>query len=173
VRYSGSGGCRQYRRGAVRADWLSEEKSAVVSEKQYPVQVVKYTPPAEPPKLKKAIRLCNTDINFVAVQVVGEGGENNLHSHSSLDGFWFVLEGRARFYGEGDEVIGDIGKYEGVMIPRGTPYWFESVGDVPLQILQVESKAQNTVEKRTDFTPPKASALRFLGHSGTLVTPEE
>jgi mannose-6-phosphate isomerase-like protein (cupin superfamily) len=82
-----------------------------------------------------------------------------------------VLEGRARFYGEGDQLIGDLGKYEGVMIPRGTPYWFESSGEVPLQILQVESKAQNLVEKRTDFMPLKASASPFIGASGTIEGP--
>ena len=142
-----------------------------MSEPKHAAQVVKYTPPAELKQLKQFVRLCNTDISLVAVQILGEGGENNLHSHSAMDGFWFVLEGRARFYGEEDKLIGDLGKYEGVMVPRGVPYWFESAGDVPLQILQVESKAQNIAEKRTDFTPLKASAAPFIGASGTIEGP--
>ena len=44
------------------------------------------------------------------VQVVREGGENNLHSHRGMDGFWMVLAGRVRFYGPGDALIGEFGK---------------------------------------------------------------
>src|SRR6266550_627435 len=53
--------------------------------------------------------LARSDILFSAVQVIREGGENSLHSHSAMDGFWFVLRGRARFYGAGDKLIGEIG----------------------------------------------------------------
>ena len=38
------------------------------------------------------------------------------------------MNGRCRFYGAGGTVIADLGKYEGVLIPRGLIYSFESPG---------------------------------------------
>jgi mannose-6-phosphate isomerase-like protein (cupin superfamily) len=32
------------------------------------------------------------------IQVAKEGGENNLHYHANVDGFWMVLKGKAKFY---------------------------------------------------------------------------
>ena len=58
-------------------------------------------------------------------------GENNLHSHSGSDGFWFVLEGSVNWYGDGDEFIAKLDKHDGILVPRGTPYWFEQTGDIP------------------------------------------
>jgi mannose-6-phosphate isomerase-like protein (cupin superfamily) len=93
------------------------------------------------PTLVKAKRgiapLVRSDILFSAVQVIREGGENSLHSHSAMDGFWFVLQGRARFYGEGDKLIAEIGRHEGVFVPRNAPYWFESAGDEVLELMEV------------------------------------
>jgi mannose-6-phosphate isomerase-like protein (cupin superfamily) len=73
------------------------------------------------------------------IQVLKSGGENNLHSHAHLDGFWFVLKGRARFYGDHDVLVGEFGPNEGVLVPRNVAYWFESVGDEELHLLQVEA----------------------------------
>jgi mannose-6-phosphate isomerase-like protein (cupin superfamily) len=50
-----------------------------------------------------------------------------------------VLAGRARFYTEGDALVADLGRHEGVLIPRGFKYWFEQTGDESLQILQVHA----------------------------------
>lgn len=48
---------------------------------------------------KAIVSLCQTDIIRGAVQVVKEGGDNNLHSHTGMDGFWMVLKGAVRFTG--------------------------------------------------------------------------
>jgi quercetin dioxygenase-like cupin family protein len=89
---------------------------------------------------KAVIKLCQTDRMIGIMQVVGKGGETNLHSHPNLDGMWMVLSGRIAFYGpEQNTLIGEYGKYEGVLIPRGCPYWFEAVGDEPAELLQVEA----------------------------------
>lgn len=88
-------------------------------------------------KARSIVWLCRTDKLLADVQVLRSGGETNLHAHPHLDGFWFVLSGRARFYGE-DDLIGDVGPNEGVLLPRGTKYWFEAVGPEPLQVLQIE-----------------------------------
>jgi mannose-6-phosphate isomerase-like protein (cupin superfamily) len=70
-----------------------------------------------------------------------------------MDGMWMVLTGRARFYGEGDEVIGEFGPLEGVYIPRDVKYWFESASeDEPLQLLQVEAFAHDRKNVYRNFS---------------------
>ncbi|WP_116996530.1 cupin domain-containing protein [Desertimonas flava] len=117
-------------------------------------------------RAKRLVVLGRTDISIGAVQLVDRGGENNLHSHSHLDGYWFVLEGRVRFYTTGDEVIADLGRYEGVLIPRGYPYWFESSGDVPLELLQFEASAlgpgADITKDRVDHEPLKQVTLDLM-----------
>lgn len=123
-------------------------------------QPFRYTTPEMPdgPMVGKfVVRLARTDRMLANVQVLKNGGETNLHTHHHLDGFWMVLKGRARFYGEGDAVIADLGEKEGILIPRHFKYWFESVGDEVLEILQVESAdiampVGKPIE-RQDFTP--------------------
>jgi mannose-6-phosphate isomerase-like protein (cupin superfamily) len=108
---------------------------------------------------KKIVKLCRTDRMIGAIQVLTRGGETNLHSHAHADGLWFVLSGRVRFYGPEDAVIGEYGRYEGVLIPRECPYWFEAVGDEIAELLQVEAfdKAipddKTLFADRTDYTP--------------------
>ena len=65
----------------------------------------KYTTPVTE-KPKTIVRLCRTDLLYSSVQVLKEGGENNLHYHAGVDIAWMVLKGRVRFYGPGDVVIG-------------------------------------------------------------------
>lgn len=99
---------------------------------------------------KEIARLCKTDLLKADVQVVREGGANNMHSHTGNDGFWFVLEGKARFYGEGDEVIAEPEAREGVLIPRGFKYWFESIGEEDLEIIHVASFSDTIEDHRID-----------------------
>lgn len=104
------------------------------------------------------------------VQVVREGGENNLHSHSRQHAFWFVLGGTARFYDAEDKPF-EIGEQEGIIVPAGTRYWFESAGgDTPLEILQISAFEGEDV--RTDFAPRTAateSSFESVGFSGKTV----
>jgi len=88
---------------------------------------------------KQVVLLGRTDRMVAAVQVLKSGGENNLHAHPHQDGFWMVLRGRVRFYGEGDVLLGDFGVGEGIIVPRGSLYWFESAGDEELELLQIQS----------------------------------
>jgi mannose-6-phosphate isomerase-like protein (cupin superfamily) len=99
---------------------------------------IKYLKP--PTKNTKAlVKLCQTDRMIGIVQVLAKGGETNLHSHKHLDGFWFVLSGRVRFYGSENRLLGEYGRYEGILVPRGCPYWFEAVGEEEVELLQVEA----------------------------------
>jgi len=98
----------------------------------------RYAKPERIASGKGMVNLGKTDIVKSWVQVVKKnGGENNLHYHKHVDTFWMVLKGRVRFYGPGDEVIGEFGPHEGTITPRYSRYWFENVGEDDLELLQV------------------------------------
>lgn len=118
-----------------------------------PAKVLKPLRPAAAGTGGKVVtRLAQTDILFANIQMITEGGDNNLHSHAGMDGLWFVLKGRARFYGPGQtDVIGEVGPRQAVLIPRNFPYWFEQVGDEELELLQVEAIDKSVRNTRTDY----------------------
>ena len=91
----------------------------------------------------------------LSVQVVAaDSGETNLHSHPGMDSAWMVLDGRAKFYTVGDQVLGEIGKNECISIPGGAPYWFEAMGDQPCVILHITDRDPSLKgESRIDYTP--------------------
>jgi mannose-6-phosphate isomerase-like protein (cupin superfamily) len=103
--------------------------------------------PAQPEKRKgKAyVKLVSSDVMMAEIQIVSEGGENNMHSHPATDGFWWVVRGSARFYDENDQPT-EIGVEEGIFVPRGVPYWFEKGGDEPLHLLHVAARSSNFTE---------------------------
>jgi len=117
-------------------------------------QLFKYERP-EFDGVKKSMLICSSDILRGHIQVVKNGGENNLHAHTGMDAIWIVLQGAVTFYGQGDEVVGKLDKHQGILIPRATPYWFESAGDEPLVILHVMAYQPGAVAKRIDYTPRK------------------
>jgi mannose-6-phosphate isomerase-like protein (cupin superfamily) len=123
-------------------------------------EVIRYERPVLKDGQPKAVKLlARTDRAFFAVQLVRDGGENNLHSHDHVDGFWFVLSGRARFYTTDDELLAECGPLEGVLLPRGFPYWFESSGEDQLEVLQFEASDVVMGEPnadRVDHAPQKA-----------------
>src|SRR4051812_16014133 len=106
---------------------------------------------ATPPQstIKRAVvPIVRTDILVGQIQIINNGGERQLHSHTGMDGFWMVLKGRVRFYGPEDEtVIKECGPMEGVFVPRNVSYWFESVGEEQAHLLQVEA-IDKTVENK-------------------------
>ena len=110
-------------------------------------QVFRYQVP-DNDRAKNLTMLCRTDLLAADVQLVKEGGENKLHSHTAADGFWFVQAGAVKFYGEGDVMLAELGPDEGIVIPHGFKYWFASSGDVPLKILHVAAKAPNVEDVR-------------------------
>jgi mannose-6-phosphate isomerase-like protein (cupin superfamily) len=91
---------------------------------------------------RRSYPMCLSDKVVSTVQIFEKGVHNNLHVHLAEDGYWLVLGGRARFHGEGDRIIAELGQYEGVLIPAGTKYWFEGVDDEPLQILRVNYRVR-------------------------------
>jgi mannose-6-phosphate isomerase-like protein (cupin superfamily) len=105
--------------------------------------------------VKKTWQVCNSDLMKVQVQVVKNGGENNLHTHTGEDAFWYVITGAVKFYGEGDKLIGEYQKGEGILVPRVLKYLFESASQEPLVILRVSAMDQYIDNKRVDLSPQK------------------
>jgi mannose-6-phosphate isomerase-like protein (cupin superfamily) len=105
--------------------------------------------------VKKTTLVCHSELLRVHVQVVKSSGENNLHTHPGEDAFWYVIKGTVRFYGEGDQVIGVYNKGEGILIPRGFKYWFESASSETLEVIRVGARDQTKELKRVNASPLK------------------
>lgn len=115
-----------------------------------------YQPPGSFKTGKAIINLGNAPHLRGTVQVVKKGaGDNNLHIHTGMDGFYMVLKGEVTFYGPDDEVIGIYGENQGLTMPHGNAYWFANTGDKDLEILQVVAWAPGIDDKRIDVNPPK------------------
>ena len=82
--------------------------------------------------------LCKTDLLVSEIQVFEPGAHVNLHTHLMETGVWIVLSGKFTFYGEGDTVYAELGKYEGMLIPAGSKYWFQNTSDGPAEIMRVD-----------------------------------
>lgn len=123
-----------------------------------------YKKPKDFDRPKISVRLGQTDVVRAQVQVIHQGGENNLHYHTRVDGMFTVLSGRIRFYGPGDEVIAECGPMEGVIIPRNARYWFDNVGEGDAEVMLVQGfhVAGAETSGRTDSAPKK------LADAGTM-----
>ena len=95
----------------------SDKKEAFHREAEARRIPYRYVRPDVDLKGKRAIYfLGKTDILKAQVQIVPVGGENDLHYHPGTDGFWWVIQGKARFYdGDGDEA--DMPGY-GLKVPH-------------------------------------------------------
>jgi mannose-6-phosphate isomerase-like protein (cupin superfamily) len=80
--------------------------------------------------------LAETDLLKLRIKVYAEGGENGLHAHHDEDHSFVILQGQATFHDEDDNTT-VVNKYEGIMLPRGAFYWFQSTGDENLVLLRV------------------------------------
>lgn len=100
---------------------------------------------------KRNVKLAKTEFIRGEIQCLGPAGANNLHTHSGNDGFWLVLSGRVRFYGEAPEPVAELGPMQGALVPHGTRYWFESASEEPLEILHVAARTNAKEDKRVDF----------------------
>lgn len=120
-----------------------------------------YQKPATLEKGKGIVRLCRSDLCYATVQVLQSGGENNLHAHPAQDGIWIVLKGRVKFYGKDNAVLAELGPMEGIHIPRGYFYWFESASPEMLEILQMESIDKSVKNERLNATPQKDFATEI------------
>jgi mannose-6-phosphate isomerase-like protein (cupin superfamily) len=133
-------------------------KEAQVQEfngKNLSATVFGYQKPEKLEKGKGIVRLARSDLCYATVQVLQDGGENNLHAHPAQDGIWIVLKGRVKFYGKDNVVLAELGPMEGIHLPRGFYYWFESSSPEMLEILQMESIDKSVKNERLNATPSK------------------
>jgi mannose-6-phosphate isomerase-like protein (cupin superfamily) len=79
-----------------------------------------------------------TDKMWVVLKTYAACGENELHAHPNEDHTFVVLQGQALFYGPNGEER-TIGLHEGVLLPRGTFYWFRALGEEPLVMIRIGS----------------------------------
>ena len=116
-----------------------------------------YTKPDDFQRKKISVNLGRTNVVRAMVQVIKEGGENNLHYHSRVDGMFTVLSGKVRFYGPEDKVIGEFGRMEGVIIPKNARYWFENIGEGEAEVMLVQGFHESGAKMsgRTDSAPQK------------------
>jgi len=78
-----------------------------------------------------------TELLTVLIKVYASGGENRLHAHVHEDHSFIVLEGEATFHFDGEDNTRVLKPYEGVMLPKGTYYRFESTGQGNLVMLRI------------------------------------
>ena len=73
---------------------------------------------------------------WLKIKVYAKGGENKLHAHPHQDHSFIVLDGRARFHGPRGEER-ELGRNDGILLPAGSYYWFETISEEPLVILRL------------------------------------
>jgi mannose-6-phosphate isomerase-like protein (cupin superfamily) len=122
-------------------------------------------------QVKAVVNIVKTRLLSAGVQLVTHGGETTLHAHNTEDEIWFVLAGRAAFYGQDGERV-EVSRYEGVTIEAAVPYWFESLDDEPLQILRVAAKDPAVKAVYSDPVPEgRAPAALFDADALEVVRP--
>jgi mannose-6-phosphate isomerase-like protein (cupin superfamily) len=117
--------------------------------------------------------LASTDVLSAIVQTLAPGARQGLHAHGSYDGFYFVLAGRARFYGRNNALFAEIGPHEAVLVPRNTPYAFEAAGE-EVQLLAINVTDKTALETFTTYEDG-ADIVDFelFGAEGTRLRHEE
>ncbi len=90
-----------------------------------------------------------------------KGGENRLHAHTTEDHVFIVLQGRARFEGPDGE-IAEIGRNEGINLPRGTLYTFSAMDGEHLVLLRVGCAAY---DDRPPFDRELPDGTPLLGNA--------
>jgi mannose-6-phosphate isomerase-like protein (cupin superfamily) len=77
-----------------------------------------------------------TPLMNVVLKTYASGGENELHAHTNEDHMFFILQGRAMFFGPNEEQR-ELARNDCVLIPHGSYYWFRAVEGEPLVMLRI------------------------------------
>lgn len=122
------------------------------------IHTFKYETPENTGRPKNVVKLVKTEFTKLLVQVVRDGGENNLHYHLNSDTCWMVMKGGCRFYGPDDVLLAELKANEGIFMPGGARYWFEKTGAGDLEILQMDSIKEDmgTTETRINVDAHKS-----------------
>src|SRR5215207_218316 len=80
--------------------------------------------------------VAETENLWIHTKINYEGGENEIHTHLDEDHSFIVLEGQMSVFDEkGNEL--KVGKYQGVMIPKGAYYRYLNTGEGNLVLIRV------------------------------------
>lgn len=93
--------------------------------------------------------LGETDGFWAKIKIYAGGGENALHAHFDQAHSFVVLEGQMTYY-DRDGTATVLNKYEGVMIPRGVFYRFESTSEENLVMLRFAAGTQTGARQGQD-----------------------
>lgn len=102
--------------------------------------------------------VAETENLWIHTKINYEGGENEIHTHLDEDHAFIVLEGEMSVFDENGGEI-KVGKYQGVMIPKGAYYRYLNTGSENLVVLRVgaggKGQKQGGAEMRVrpDGTP--------------------
>ena len=80
--------------------------------------------------------LASTGALRIRGKVYAQGGENALHCHTNEDHVFIILDGEATFHDQDDNTT-VVKRYEGILLPKGAYYWFQSTGDTNLVMARV------------------------------------
>jgi mannose-6-phosphate isomerase-like protein (cupin superfamily) len=105
---------------------------------------------------------------WLKIKVYAKGGENKLHAHPYQDHAFIVLDGRARFHGpRGEEK--ELDRNDGIFLPAGSYYWFETISDEPLVLLRAGAVMAPDKHPDTRIMPDGEWAVR-RGREETFVS---
>ena len=115
--------------------------------------------------------LAKTDMVTVTGKVYAEGGENALHTHVKQDHGFLVLAGEATFHDEND-TLRVVGPHEGILLPAGTYYWFQSTGDTNLVMMRFSGETEPGIkyDDRIDLDGNAFPGDHPGNKSGTRIT---
>jgi mannose-6-phosphate isomerase-like protein (cupin superfamily) len=102
--------------------------------------------------------LSDSDMLQIRIKCYAEGGENVLHAHLDQDCGLVILQGQARFH-DGDGKAQVLGRNEGIMLPRGAKYYFQSCGDEPLVLLRMAGRKERPADRYGQRVAPDGHAL--------------
>jgi mannose-6-phosphate isomerase-like protein (cupin superfamily) len=82
--------------------------------------------------------LAASNLLTVRLKMYASGGENTLHAHQEEDHVFIILQGAAEFF-DGDGSLGFFTANQGVLLPKGSMYRFNSCEGEPLVMLRIGS----------------------------------
>jgi mannose-6-phosphate isomerase-like protein (cupin superfamily) len=100
-----------------------------------------------------------TDLLHILIKVYASGGENRMHAHTYDDHAMIVLEGEATFHLETEDNVRVLKPYEGVMLPKGVFYRFQSSGPGNLVLLRVGAAPVGTTTLHATY--PEGDEKKF------------
>lgn len=119
---------------------------------------------------KQVTALAGDDLLKGTVMVADSGGETVVHAHQAMDQLFLVLAGQATFYSNLQDVVAVLGPMEGVLVPRGTTYWYEKTSGENLVLFRAaamdhsaEHESPRFSEQLRPFVEPKAVEGKFFG----------